>query len=116
MAEIFVETPDELVSRYDENLSRAQLWQYQLQDVFRWAIPNRGDIINANTDSIVSGARFERGEDRFRNVFDTTAPESVLEFANNFQLTLMPPFERWAKVETVDDIQELPEAFSRDFR
>ncbi|NIT58480.1 MAG: hypothetical protein GWN00_20300, partial [Aliifodinibius sp.] len=78
-------------------------------------IPNRSDIIGANSDSIVGGARFERGEDRFKDIFDTTGPEAVQEFANNFQLTLMPPFERWASIEIVDDIQELPEAFTHEF-
>jgi len=115
MRNIFRETTDQILDRYDDNVGRTQRWQAKLQDAFRLVIPNRSDIIGANSDSIVGGARFERGEDRFKNIFDTTGPEAVQEFANNFQLTLMPPFERWANIEIVDDIQELPEAFTREF-
>jgi hypothetical protein len=115
MRNIFRETTDQILDRYDDNVGRTQRWQAKLQDAFRLVIPNRSDIIGANSDSIVGGARFERGEDRFKDIFDTTGPEAVQEFANNFQLTLMPPFERWANIEIVDDIQELPEAFTREF-
>jgi hypothetical protein len=115
MRNIFRETTDQILDRYDDNVGRTQRWQAKLQDAFRLVIPNRSDIIGANSDSIVGGARFERGEDRFKDIFDTTGPEAVQEFANNFQLTLMPPFERWANIEIVDDIQELPEAFAREF-
>ena len=115
MRDAFKETPDQILDRYNENLGRAQLWQAKLQDAFRYVIPNRSDIISSNTDSIVAGARFERGEDRFKDIWDTTGPEAVQEFANNFQLTLMPSFEQWATIEIVDDIQELPEAFTQEF-
>lgn len=115
MRQVFKETPDQILDRYNENLGRYQDWQSKLQDAFRLVIPNRSAILEATPDSIFSGANFERGEDRFRDVWDTTGPEAVQEFANNFQLTLMPHFEQWASIEIVDDIQELPEAFTQEF-
>ena len=115
MPGIKTETAEEVLRRFEDALSRTQLWQGQLEDVFRWAIPDRSDLIDANPNASVQGALYTRGQDRHRTIFDTTAPEAVNEFANNFQLTLMPPFDKWASIETVDDIQQLPQAFIDEF-
>lgn len=115
MPEPFKETSAQILERYNDNAGRFQLWQSKLQDAFRLVLPNRNNILDAGSDPATSGASFQRGEDRFADVFDTTGAEAVQEFANNFQLTLMPPFERWASIDVIDDIKQLPDAFIEEF-
>ena len=115
MPGIITESTEEILKRFEDARARLELWQSTLDDAFRWVIPDRADITEANTDSALQGSRYMRGEDRFRQIWDSTAVSAVKEFANNFQLTLMPPFENWASIDTVDDIQELPEAFTQEF-
>jgi len=47
-------------------------------------------------------ARFDEttpGDDRNSQIFDATSIQSLIQFANNIQSVLMPPFRRWASLQ-----------------
>ncbi len=110
-----VESTEGRFKRYQAAVSRRQLWQSQMDQAYRWLAPNRLPLIEDDRPfGILSDSR-TRGEERNDHIFDPTGEESVLSFANNMQLNLMPPNKEWASVVVSDGIENLPQIYHERF-
>lgn len=77
-------TQDELFQRYDIAKLRKTNWDSMYQECYEYAIPNR-DMLYYYTG----------GEDKAINIYDSTAPNSTVNFANTLHEALTPPEYRW---------------------
>lgn len=88
------ESVTERHQRYEHARGRMQNWHSMLRDAYQFTLPNRNDFDQVQ----------ERGQARNNKIYDSTAVEGVQLFASNMQTILMPPFKRWASLQTGDAI------------
>lgn len=87
MAKPKIEPPQVRFKRYESAKTRMDLQRDRLEDAYDLTVPNRANFPEHAT-----------GEQRNLEMFDNTASTGVLEYANNIQSILMPPYQRWAKL------------------
>ena len=90
------DSPEKLFNRYTDARDRMLLQRHRLEDGYDLSLPNRANF-RENLP----------GQQRNLEIFDTTAIEGVQDYANDIQSILMPPYQRWARFVTG---QEVPEA------
>jgi len=106
----------ERYTMYEVAVGRRQLWQEQFAQGYRWLMPYRLPLISNDPVALNTNPQ-QRGKERNDHIFDPTGEQSVYAFANNIQMTVMPPFTHWAKVQVSDEIiqwadaQNTPPAF-----
>jgi len=93
-----VEPLDKRFDRYNNALGRRNLWNTQLEQAYRWMMPNRINLLDDNFQATGTNLAI-RGEQRMNWIFDPTGIESLQSFANNMQTSLMPPYSEWADLE-----------------
>jgi hypothetical protein len=97
--------------RYQYALSQRQLYSAEFDQAYRWMMPNRLPLTDDNNGQFVTSLSMTRGQNRTWQIFDPTGIESVYAFANNIQMTLMPPYTKWGLVDVADNVLKLPEAY-----
>ncbi len=89
------DTPEQLFKRYTRARNRMNQQQKKLQDAYDYSLPNRANF-----------NRTEVGEQRNIRIFDETAPNGLIQLANDVQSILMPPYQRWAKLIPGSEVPE----------
>lgn len=77
----------EVCKRATKAFDRAQSFVSLMREAYEYAMPDR-DAYGGQAP----------GQKRTGKVFDSTAPNSVMRFANRLQSVLFPPGQRWAKL------------------
>lgn len=93
------ESLPEREKRYSTAKGRMALWLPLYEEAYKYAIPARGDFYGMPSKETTPTTLID-------NVYDATAVEGVVTFANNMQSILMPPFRRWASLEAGDAVKE----------
>jgi hypothetical protein len=78
---------ESIVKRYDRAVSRRELWRSNMQDCYRYAIPDRELFTHQSP-----------GQKKGQYIFDGTAQEAVQEFASRIQATICPPWREWSRL------------------
>lgn len=97
--------------RYNKALADRQLWSDEVDQAYRWMMPNRLPLSSSTASQFVTSSSRTRGEQRTNHIFDPTGMESVMAFANNVQTSMMPPYTQWAKIGMSDLMEDPPESF-----
>lgn len=95
------DTPEQLFKRYLKARNRMNLQRNRLEDAYDYTLPNR-----------VNFEEEEPGSPRNIQIFDDTAPHGLIQYANDVQSILTPPYQRWAKLVPGVDV---PEARKKQF-
>jgi len=104
---------DDRIAQYEAAKYKKLLWNTLVEQAYHFCAPNRAVLANASTTTS-SRAGIE-GAKRLNDVWDVTAIESVSSFANNFQTTIMPDFQRWATIETAISPDNIPKSVLRKY-
>lgn len=80
-------TVKQIVRRAEAAWQEKSQWTDLLEDCFEYAMPNRNTLNRATP-----------GEKKVDRVFDSTAVESAIAFANRIQSDLMPPFKKFLRL------------------
>lgn len=78
---------ERLIKRYDRAVARRELWRSNMEDCYRYAIPDR-ELFTQQSP----------GQKKGQRIFDSTAQEAVQEFASRIQATICPPWRNWSKL------------------
>ena len=78
---------EEALRRADQAWTRKDLWRSMLEDAYEFALPQRNLLTT-----------FSEGAEKMDRVFDSTAVQSTIAFANNIQTELTPAFQTWAEL------------------
>lgn len=70
-------------------------WLDMLSEAYEYALPQRNLYFAGAENDPAAGA----GQKKSSRVFDSTALNSAISFANRIQSDMMPPFQRWMKLE-----------------
>lgn len=97
--------------RYTKALGDRQLWSDEIDQAYRWMMPNRLPLANTTAAQFVTSSAQTRGEQRTNHIFDPTGMESILAFANNVQTSMMPPYTQWAQIQVSDLMEKAPQSF-----
>lgn len=111
MEQTYSKDSKRLQARYQYALAQRQLWSNEFDQAYRWMMPNRLPLTDNNNGQFVTLNSMTRGQDRMASIFDSTGIESIYAFANNVQMTLMPPYTKWGLVATGDSIMKLPQEY-----
>lgn len=84
---------EKLQKRIDAAKADKQLWDDHLRECYRYAMPQRNTI-----DS------WAKGDKKREYVFDSTAEDSLEDFATRMESELVPPNINWMKLETGTEI------------
>lgn len=87
--------PDIVLKRAEKAWARKAPMLSLLQDVYRYAMPDRDTISN-----------YSAGAQRNLQAYDSTAIVGTLRFANRIQTDLFPPYRKWATLEAGSAIPE----------
>ena len=93
---------DVLISRFERAKAIKMLWRDLLSDAYEYALPNRNLYFSG--DETDPGQI--QGQKKVDRVFDSTAPNSTINFANRIQSDMMPAFQRWMKLEAGPAVPE----------
>ena len=78
---------ESVIKRYDRAVARRELWRSNMQDCYRYAIPDRELFMQITP-----------GQKKGQYIFDSTAQEAVQEFASRIQSTICPAWRNWSKL------------------
>lgn len=87
MAKPTIESASVRYKRYIRARDKMDLHRTVLEDAYDLTIPNRANFED-----------WSEGEQRNLEIFDNTAQLSVLQFSNDVQSILLPPYQKWAKL------------------
>lgn len=85
----------EITARYEMAVQRRQLWSSLYRECYRYAIPSRQLFLD-----------YAPGQEKENDLFDSTAVNSVLEFASRLQSTICPPWRHWSILEPGPNLPE----------
>ena len=83
------------MKRVDAAKAKKHLWEHHLRECYRYAMPQRNTI-----------DKWSKGAKKREYVFDSTAEDSLEDFATRMELELVPPNMHWMKLEAGSDIPE----------
>ena len=86
---------EKVMKRVDAAKSKKSLWEQHLRECYRYAMPQRNTI-----------DKWSKGSKKREYVFDSTAEDSLEDFATRMELELVPPNMNWMKLEAGSDIPE----------
>ena len=75
----------EIIKRAKVAFKVQQNSEPELRDIYKYAMPNRNG--------------YESADSRMVDVYDSTAINSTMRFANRLQTDLTPPFQRWMEIK-----------------
>lgn len=78
---------ESIIRRYDRAIARRDLWRANMQDCYRYAIPDRELFMQQSP-----------GQKKGQYIFDSTAQDAVQEFASRIQATICPPWREWSRL------------------
>jgi hypothetical protein len=78
---------ENLIGRYDRAVEKREHFRSLSQDCYRFAVPDR-ELWDTQTP----------GQRKGHELFDSTAPIAVHEFASRIQATICPPWRQWSKM------------------
>jgi len=86
---------EKLIKRIEAAKASKHLWNDHLRECYRYAMPQRNTI-----------DKWSKGERKREYVFDSTAEDSLEDFATRMESELVPPNINWMKLEAGSDIPE----------
>ena len=86
---------EKVMKRVDAAKSKKSLWEQHLRECYRYAMPQRNTI-----------DKWSKGAKKREYVFDSTAEDSLEDFATRMELELVPPNMNWMKLEVGSDMPE----------
>lgn len=86
---------EKLIKRFSAAKANKQLWESHLRECYRYAMPQRNTIDD-----------YSPGQKKREWVFDSTAEDSLEDFATRMESELVPPNINWMKLEAGVDIPE----------
>lgn len=89
------DSPKQLFERYEKAQNRMLLQRTRLESAYDYSLPNRANFRESAP-----------GEQRNIQIFDQTAPNGLIQYGNDVQSILMPPYQRWAKLIAGSEIPE----------
>ena len=81
-----------ILERFKKAKQRKDFYRSLYEDCYRYAIPHRETFTE------------DEGSGRTKIIFDSTAPDSTVRFANRAQMTMVPPEQVWMKYAAGDEI------------
>ena len=81
-----------ILERFKKAKQRKDFYRSLYEDCYRYAIPHRETFTE------------NEGAGRTTVIFDSTAPDSTVRFANRAQMTMVPPEQVWMKFAAGDEI------------
>lgn len=84
---------EKLIKRFSAAKANKQLWESHLRECYRYAMPQRNTIDD-----------YSPGQKKREWVFDSTAEDSLEDFATRMESELVPPNINWMKLEAGTDI------------
>ena len=91
--------PQELKKRFDQAERQKAHWRAIYEDAYRYALPNK-NLYDGYYEGSVPG------QNKMRQVFDSTAMQSTQKFANRIQSGLFPPQQAWCRLQPGEQIPE----------
>jgi len=79
---------EEVIKRFTAAKANKQLWESHLKECYRYAMPQRNTIDD-----------YSPGQKKREFVFDSTAEDSLEDFATRMESELVPPNINWMKLE-----------------
>lgn len=86
---------EDTLKRYSAAKANKQLWESHLRECYRYAMPQRNTIDD-----------WSPGQKKREFVFDSTAEDSLEDYATRMESELVPPNMEWIKLEAGTDIPE----------
>lgn len=86
---------EEVIKRFTAAKANKQLWESHLRECYRYAMPQRNTIDEHSP-----------GQKKREFVFDSTAEDSLEDFATRMESELVPPNINWMKLEAGVEIPE----------
>ena len=75
---------ERLIKRVDAAKAKKALWEDHLRECYRYAMPQRNTI-----------DKYTKGQKKREYVFDSTAEDSLEDFATRMESELVPPNIHW---------------------
>ncbi len=91
--------PKDLKKRFDQAERQKAHWRAIYEDAYRYALPNK-NLYDGYYEGSVPG------QNKMRQVFDSTAMQSTQKFANRIQSGLFPPQQAWCRLQPGEQIPE----------
>ena len=91
--------PQELKKRFDQAERQKAHWRAIYVDAYRYALPNK-NLYDGYYEGSVPG------QNKMKQVFDSTAMQSTQKFANRIQSGLFPPQQAWCRLQPGEQIPE----------
>ena len=88
-----------LLKRFSAAQARRQIWNGYLSRAFKFVAPNRDTFFHRT-----------RADDRFKDVYDSTAVVASKRFVNSAQQSLMPAWREWSILRPGSDFEESEQA------
>jgi len=86
---------EQIIKRFHSAKSNKQIWEHHIRECYRYFMPERNTIDER-----------EKGAKKREYVFDSTAQDSLEDFATRMESELIPSNINWMKLESGSDIPE----------
>lgn len=86
---------DSIYERFAKAKTNKALWEHHLRECYRYALPERNTI-----------DKWSVGAKKRASIFDSTAVDSLEDFANRCVALLIPPSTKWMELQAGSDIPE----------
>jgi len=90
-------TVPQILQRAEQAKAKKENWRSIYEDCYRYALPQR-NLYDGYYEGGVAG------QNKMKNVFDSTAIHATQRFANRIQSGLFPPYKKWCRLEPGTEI------------